>query len=713
MKKLLLTLATAVLTLGSAMANEVTFDFSTAANASAYGIPTNKETYLTNPTEVVEGPVTITFSGSISQAWRWWDDGMRAYGNTTGKNPTMTVAVNGGTISEIVVNYNKTGATYSASTGTYTQASDNKSGTWEGSAASVKLTMTAKKNIAAAYTVTVTYTGGAASAVAAPKISCANNTVTITAEDADAVYYTTDGTEPSNASTKYSAPFTISQNTTVKAIAYKGTDKSNVTTYNAVYEGTFDGFAAFIAANTTGTVAGPISVLYQSSDRRYLYLKDSKDGYMLAYTSSSSNSNPTLANGDKLASITGKYSPYNSLPEMVPSAFGTVTKGDVVAPTEYTIEELSLEMANEYVVLKNASISGLNGKKFTITDETGTIEGYNSFGDIFTVTEGENFTIEGFVCRYNTTLQFTPCNITGGTIMEPVETPVISPESGVVAAGTEITITCATADATIFYTTDGTAPTASSTMYEGAFTISESTTVKAIAVKEGMADSNVATAEYTIAAVGTTIVTFDFNKDGNALSLSSNPNIVGAGNDVPEGKTNQLEGVKFINGHVTMWVEQGTATNPGRWWAGTSGDTELRFYKLNTLYISVNTNGYKIESITFPKGFGTSFVNASTVGTTTPDNGTWDYTKRSWTPAANAVVTDFVWAPGATVNCGAVEVVLKEDSSATTGVSNISANDENAAPEYYNLQGVRVMEPAAGNLYIERRGTQVRKVVIR
>jgi hypothetical protein len=51
-------------------------------------------------------------------------------------------------------------------------------------------------------------------------------------------------------------------------------------------------------------------------------------------------------------------------------------------------------------------------------------------------------------------------------------------------------------DAEIYYTTDGSTPTAQSTLYEGGFTLSDTTTVKAIAIKNGES-SEVSTRQFS------------------------------------------------------------------------------------------------------------------------------------------------------------------------------------------------------------------------
>ena len=81
-----------------------------------------------------------------------------------------------------------------------------------------------------------------------------------------------------------------------------------------------------------------------------------------------------------------------------------------------------------------------------------------------------------------------------------VAKPEFSPATGTYTEAQTVTITCATEDAVIHYTVDGTDPTAESTPYTGAITISETTTLKAIAVKDGQS-SAVAEATYTIKTV--------------------------------------------------------------------------------------------------------------------------------------------------------------------------------------------------------------------
>src|SRR5205085_3581045 len=90
-----------------------------------------------------------------------------------------------------------------------------------------------------------------------------------------------------------------------------------------------------------------------------------------------------------------------------------------------------------------------------------------------------------------------------------VATPVISPNGGTFKKKAKITMSCATSGAAIYYTTDGTDPTSSSSVYPTpagkkkkskgiSINGKGSHTVKAKAIETGYQDSAIATATFTI-----------------------------------------------------------------------------------------------------------------------------------------------------------------------------------------------------------------------
>jgi hypothetical protein len=85
-----------------------------------------------------------------------------------------------------------------------------------------------------------------------------------------------------------------------------------------------------------------------------------------------------------------------------------------------------------------------------------------------------------------------------GTTKRAVATPTATPPAPATFASTEsVTLATATTGANIYYTVDGSTPTASSTKYTTAISLSATTTIKAIAVKDGLLDSEVFTGTYT------------------------------------------------------------------------------------------------------------------------------------------------------------------------------------------------------------------------
>ena len=91
------------------------------------------------------------------------------------------------------------------------------------------------------------------------------------------------------------------------------------------------------------------------------------------------------------------------------------------------------------------------------------------------------------------------CDVTvSGTV---VSRPTAAPPAGEVLNGTKVTLSAKTSGVEIWYTTNGGVPAkdgAGSSKYTDPITITEPVTIKAIAVKDGMADSGMLTAAYTI-----------------------------------------------------------------------------------------------------------------------------------------------------------------------------------------------------------------------
>jgi len=83
--------------------------------------------------------------------------------------------------------------------------------------------------------------------------------------------------------------------------------------------------------------------------------------------------------------------------------------------------------------------------------------------------------------------------------IRPITKPIASITSGTtVDKNTPVTLSYPTAGFTIYYTLDGSDPSASSTRYTEPIVITEDVTIKAIAIKEGISSSEIAVFEYTV-----------------------------------------------------------------------------------------------------------------------------------------------------------------------------------------------------------------------
>ena len=152
---------------------------------------------------------------------------------------------------------------------------------------------------------------------------------------------------------------------------------------------------------------------------------------------------------------------------------------------------------NNFVVSSTGSINEITltfasgeGSNEIIT-EVGTFESPTWTGETNEVT----FTIGG--TSGHRRIQAIAVTYDAGGQQQTVATPTFNPAGGSYFEAQSVSISCTTENAEIRYTTDGTDPTESSSLYTSPLTINETTTVKAKAWKEGYTASNVASATYT------------------------------------------------------------------------------------------------------------------------------------------------------------------------------------------------------------------------
>ena len=667
-----------------------------AINAEEVSITFSEQGY-TNGQEVttvkLDDNITLTFDkGTNNNTPKYYTTGtaVRIYGGGT-----LTIA---GSSDAVTIN---TVTITSASSNTVNSASTVTNGelTISGTTATISdvdasetvFTQGGTSGHVRIQTLTVNYTLGVATSAATPEFSVASGEISADTEigitcstDGASIYYTIDGTDPSETNgTLYEAPFTLAADATVKAIAVAA-NLSNSSIATATYTFPVANIAAFIeAANSKATtISGTVTVVAQSGS--YLFLEDAT-GKIIAYGSLTN----TYNNGDQLTGVKGTYTLYNGLPEMnvEASSFGTATAGTAVEPTTIALSELASTELLTYVKVTGVTIPESSSKSYTITDESGSATMYNSAG--ITVTTGENLTVVGFISCYGTTMQLLPVEITSASGEEVVTAPVIDPNGGTIATNTEISITCDTDGASIYYTIDGTDPSETNgTLYEAPFTLAADATVKAIAVATGMANSSITEAAFTLMSANLKVVTFDFTDPSGLNPVQETP---------ATSAEISVDGVTFTNGAISITFNNGTSSNNCRLW-GTSSGVELRTY--NGSYFTVTASNATITNITFTG-------NKASASQLTADSGT--FTSKTWTSdAVDATATEssVVFTATATTNIETITVTY----DTTVGVEAVGV-DANAPVEYYNLQGVKVENPAGG-LFIKRQGTTATKVIL-
>ena len=297
------------------------------------------------------------------------------------------------------------------------------------------------------------------------------------------------------------SPTTISQNATSPA--------SVTVSYNPTAEGTLNGdiTVSNTADNLSETVAVTGSAYDPANIRYYEKVTTASANWSGEYIFTGINSSEYYA-------LTGVSSSLGTTAQVTVTENGiqsTSTTDGYKVTVAQTTNGYSLYLAGAGYLYYSGSSNNLYAAQ---TFTANTCEWNISFASGVATITNVNNSARKLQFNYNTGNPRFACysssnqtNITLFKYNDPnkVKTPTFSPEGGEYVAAQSVEISSETSGASIYYTTDGSTPTTASTPYTSAFTVSSTTTVKAIAVKSGMTDSDVASTTYTFVTPFTTM----------------------------------------------------------------------------------------------------------------------------------------------------------------------------------------------------------------
>jgi hypothetical protein len=328
--------------------------------------------------------------------------------------------------------------------------------------------------------------------VATPVFSVAGGTytapqsVTITCSTAGAaIHFTIDGTTPSATSPTYSAAIAVTTTTTIKAMA-----TLSGSTDSAVASATYTLQAA-------APVFSPVAGTYTTSQS--VTLTSATPGAAVHFTvdgTTPTASSPSYSTPIAVAATTtikamatrGGFadSPVTSAAYVI-DANATPTATPTFSPAPGTFG------STQSVTITCATAGATIYYTTSGADPTTASAVYSGAIPVSTTT-----TIKAIATAPGHTQSLVASGTYTINAPQPVATPVLSPTPGTYTSTQSVTITCATAGATIHYTADGTTPTGSSPTYSAAITVAATTTIKAMATHSGYTDSAVASGTYTI-----------------------------------------------------------------------------------------------------------------------------------------------------------------------------------------------------------------------
>ena len=301
------------------------------------------------------------------------------------------------------------------------------------------------------------------------------------------IYYTTDGSTPTTSSPQYATPINVAATQTIKAIA-TATDSSTSAIASATYTINLPAAATPAISPNGGTFTSTQTVTITDSTPAatiYYTLNGSTPT-----TSSAQYTAPISVDASETVKAIAIASGYSVSP--IASAAFTFTQPaaatPVISPAGGTFNS-----AQTVTIMDSTPNSAI----YYTTDGTTPSTSSTKYTGTITVSASETINAVASATGFNLSAVASE----SFTINQTVATPIISPTGGTFTASQMVTLSDTTTGAAIFYTTDGSTPSASSTQYSAPITVSATETVKAIATFTGYTQSAIASASFTINTV--------------------------------------------------------------------------------------------------------------------------------------------------------------------------------------------------------------------
>jgi hypothetical protein len=403
------------------------------------------------------------------------------------------------------IHYTTNGTTPTASSTKYTAAIKvSASETIKAIATATNMTTSAVAS--AAYVITLPTAATPTFSVAAGTYYAAQ-TVSLKGATAGAtIFYTTNGTIPTTSAAKYTAPIKVSATETIKAIA-AGTSFKTSATASASY------VIATTAATPTFSVAGGTYYADQT-----VSLKDATPGAVIYYTTNGTT--PTTGSTKYTAAI--QVSTNETIKAI---ATASSLKNSAVASAAYVIATTAATpkfsvAGGTYPTAQTVSITAASPNStihYTTNGVTPTTASTKYTGALKVSASQMIKAIATATGLKNSAVISVQYVIESATA-----TPTFSVVPGTYTSMQTVSLADATSGAVIYYTTNGTTPTTSSTKYTGAIKVSASETISAIAIAAGHATSAVAKGTYAIvAATGSGFTSGEMVLHGSAALVGS------------------------------------------------------------------------------------------------------------------------------------------------------------------------------------------------